>query len=134
MIKRFLKWAVLLAVAYGAALVVASERGGEVVTLSTDLENGMTEDTSLWVVDYRQRQWLRAGQASSGWLERLRAKPRVRMTREGSEKVYEAATEPRERDTINALMAEKYGWADWLISLSRDSSKVTPVRLDPVRS
>lgn len=133
MINRILKWVVLLMVAYGIGLVVASERGGEKVTLSTYLENGMTSDTTLWVVDYRQRQWVRAGRPSSGWLDRLRVQPRVMLERGGVEKAYDAVVVERERTMINHLMAEKYGWADWLIGLTRDPAGTTPVRLDPVR-
>jgi len=134
MINKLLKWLVLLGIAYLIGLMVASERGGEVVTLSTYLDNGMTTDTSLWVVDRRQRQWLRAGRPNSEWLGRLREEPRVKLTRDGVEKQYDAVVEPREVATINALMAEKYGWADWLISLSRDAAEAVPVRLDPPRN
>ncbi|HYB43901.1 MAG TPA: hypothetical protein VEL75_19130, partial [Candidatus Methylomirabilis sp.] len=39
--------------------------------------------------------------------------------------------EPQVRDRIHQLMREKYGIADWLVSVGRDPARSVPVRLEP---
>ena len=122
----------LFAVFYGAILV-ASETGGEVVVLRTQEANGQWVSTRLWVTDDGGSEWLRAGDSSSGWFTRLRAKPRVEVERGGQLRSYRAVPVPTPgaRDRINSLMGEKYGLADRLIDLVRDPSSCIAVRLDP---
>jgi hypothetical protein len=40
--------------------------------------------------------------------------------------------QPQVRDRIHALMREKYGMADRLVSLIRDPAQSVPVRLEPL--
>jgi hypothetical protein len=40
--------------------------------------------------------------------------------------------QPQTRDRIHLLMREKYGLADWLVSVGRDPAQSVPVRLEPV--
>jgi len=42
-----------------------------------------------------------------------------------------AVPAPEARQQINALMAEKYGWADAYIGFFLDRGGATPIRLDP---
>lgn len=116
-----------------AAIFGVSETGGEVVTLETLDGAGQPHETRLWVVELRGHPWLRAGQPSSSWLERLEANPEVRLTRDGHTRHYRAqpAHDPETRDRIHALMAEKYGWAERVIAVSRDGSQSVPVELFP---
>jgi F420H(2)-dependent quinone reductase len=129
---RLIVTALLGAVVFLGAILAASELGGEVVVLHTYREDGMAQATSLWIVDDHKQLWLRAGQPGSTWLERLRRQPQVELERGGRVGDYEAVLMPGQRDRINRLMREKYGWADWLIGLGRDASRTLPVRLDPV--
>lgn len=115
------------------AVFLAGDLGGEVVVLTTTSEGGRRHETKLWVVDDNRQIWIRAGQPSSEWLQRLKAKPRVTLVREGKTADYRAVPVPKQRDRINRLMAERYGWADTLIGLVRDDGETMPIRLDPVR-
>lgn len=135
MIRR-LAIAVVLALGLGGLFVgsvfAISELGGEVVTLTSFGAGGAPFHTHLWVVDAEEMPWLRAGQPGERWLARIRANPRVLLRRHGTESRYTAVpvTDPATRDRINALMRQKYGWADRTISLLRDGKKSVPVRLE----
>jgi hypothetical protein len=109
---------------------VASE-SGEVVTVQSVDASGAPRETRVWVVDHDGAQWLRTGSPQSKWMARLRAHPEIEVTRDGQKRAYLAVPVPEARITVNALMAEKYGWADRFIGLliSRDQAQV--VRLDP---
>jgi hypothetical protein len=129
----------LLALAVAALLFVlavalASEYGGEVVHLYTQDHEGAERETSLWIVEDDGRLYLRAGNPSSGWLARLREHPEVEMERAGRRQRYRAVIAEEQRARVSHLMAEKYGWADWLIGLTRDEGGSVPVRLEPLRS
>ncbi len=121
-----------LALFFGAVFL-AGDLGGEVVTVTTTSEGGRRHETKLWIVEDHGQLWLRAGQPASEWLVRLQAEPRVTMTRNGEAREYRAVLVPKQRERINRLMAERYGWADALIGLVRDEGETTPIRLDPLR-
>jgi len=125
---------VLLVVLGGVGLVtavfVASELGGEVVTLTTADERGVEYQTSLWVVDHGGHSWLRAGSDESGWYRRLLQDPRVRLERNGEVRKYEAVPVPERTERIGELMAAKYGWADWIVGIVRDEEASVAIRLD----
>ncbi len=110
---------------------VASE-SGEVVVLSTQGSAGEPEETRLWVVDLDGFQYLRAGQADSGWFKRLSSTPRVGVERGDVRMAYDARPEPELRDEVNDLMRAKYGWADEFIGTLFGRDGATPVRLVPV--
>lgn len=112
------------------AVLTASEWGGEVVELRTIDGIGSTQTTRVWIVEDQGNLWLRAGRSSSGWLERLRVHPKVELVRDGKTTGYDAVAVPEAGERINALMADKYGVADWLIGLMRNDASVVPVRLD----
>lgn len=130
-----------LAVAAGALVAVLALLGGGVLGLSelgevVVITTGSGEDrgtTRVWVVDSDGRPWLRAGQPENRWLARLRTHPELEMERGGTVGRYRAVLveTPEARERLNALFAEKYGIADRLIGVLRDSSRVTPIRLDP---
>ena len=110
---------------------VASE-SGEVVVLSTQGTGEAPEETRLWVVDFGGYQYLRAGQAESGWFSRLRATPRVGVERGDVRMAYDAVPEPDRQAEVNALMQAKYGWADTFIGMLFGRDDATPIRLEPV--
>jgi hypothetical protein len=110
---------------------IASEKGGEIVTLRTTDSAGAVHETRIWVVDADGRAWLRAGDPKSGWLARIREHPAVEVERSGQRAAYTAVPQPSERDRINALFATKYGIADQYIGLLFGRDDATPIRLDP---
>ena len=134
MFRKLIPWiAVLvgLAVVWLGTQYVASE-SGEVVVLRTVDAAGATQETRLWVVDGAGSQWLRAGNSAVGWYQRLSAHPEVEVVRGAAAQKYRAVAEPEARDAINALMNEKYGWADSYIRFWFGPEKKIPVRLVPL--
>jgi len=123
---------VLVAEFFGLVLV-ASELGGEVITLHTQTASG-EKRTHLWVVDDAGVAWLRAGMSGSGWLARIERNPIVLVERGGRLVRYRAVLvrQPQVRDRIHALMREKYGMANRLVSVLRDPAQSVPVRLEPL--
>lgn len=121
------------AVLFIALIFGVSESGGEIVTLRTLDEGGEPHDTRLWVVDDGGYEWLRSGQPTSGWFVRLEANPSVEVTRNDRTASYQAepVREPKVRDRIHGLMAEKYGSAESLIAASRDGDLSVAIRLVP---
>jgi hypothetical protein len=115
--SRLLIGLMVLAVAYFGLQVLASE-GGEVVVLHSG-EGDAAVSTRLWVVDHAGAMWLRSGGgAGSGWFRRLADDPHVRLERGSGARRYLATPVPAMTPQINALMREKYGWRDRIISLT----------------
>ncbi len=117
-------------VALAAGSMVASE-SGEVVVLRTTDAAGQSQETRLWVVDDGGRAWLRSGNESSGWYLRLRERPEVTVVRDGKSLDVRAVPEVPARERINALMNEKYGWADSYIGFLFGRDDAVPIRLVP---
>jgi len=127
---RIISIVIMLPVLYLAAILAASEMGGEVVIIETQDSNGRSFETSVWVVDFDRGAWLRGGNADSDWVGRLRAQPEVFMTRAGQRAAYRAQVIDGLSDRVNAAMREKYGPADRLVSTIHDSTRVVAIRLD----
>jgi len=123
----------LAGLVFVGAIALAGDLGGEVVVLTTYAQGGNPHTTKLWVVDDNGQIWLRAGQPDSDWLRRLQGNDSVQLERNGKVSDYRAVVVPQQRERINRLMAERYGWADQLIGLVRDGSRTQPIRLDPAR-
>jgi hypothetical protein len=135
-IRRILVWAVVLAVAFVGAIYGASELGGEIVTLRTR-DGGREVATRLWVVDDGGFQYLRAGDPSSGWLQRIELDPEIVVERNGVATRYRGVPvidDPAQPARIHERMREKYGFADRIVSLLGDRSLSVAVRLVPLSS
>ncbi len=119
-------------VLFFGALLGASELQ-EVVVLHSQDEDGAWHETRLWVVDYSDRPWLRAGGGDRPWLARVRAKPQVRLARGDALVDYTAKVFviSATRVEIDRRMLAKYGWPDAVIRWLERSPRTTPVRLDP---
>ena len=65
LIFKLIRWGFIAVVVLFGAVLLASENGGEVVTLTTYAENGFGKETSLWVVESKRQIWIRAGQPGS---------------------------------------------------------------------
>jgi hypothetical protein len=124
---------VVLVAGFFGLVLVASELGGEVIILHTQTANG-EKRTRLWVVDDAGFAWVRAGMSGSSWLARIDQNPIVLIERGGRLLRYRAVPvrQPQIRDRIHALMREKYGLADRLVSVLRDPTQSVPVRLEPL--
>jgi hypothetical protein len=132
-VSRLIQLLVGAALAFGVTLLLASEFGGEVVKLTTTDEVGAQYTTSLWIVDDGRTLWLRAGSPNATWFRRLPSRPDVELERAGRLTKYRAVAVKEATPGINSLMAEKYGWADWLIALVVNHDDSVAVRLDPGR-
>ncbi len=115
------------------ALFIAANGGGEVATLYTLDRAGGLHRTSLWVVETHDHQWVRANRANNRWLSRVIGNPAVELERRGRLAAYRAGVAPDWRQRINALMAGRYGFADWLLGLVWDRGETVPVMLVPLR-
>jgi hypothetical protein len=129
-VRGFILLVALLTAVVVGGFMLASEYGGEVVTLRTTDERGIEYSTSLWVVEDEGSQWLRAGSSDSGWYQRLKARPEITMERNGEVRRYQAQSRPDKTARINLLMARDYGLADRLIGIARDESQSVAIRLD----
>ncbi len=109
-------------------IVIASESGEVVVITTRDTAEG-AQQTRLWVVDHDGDAWLRAGSPASGWFRRITANPNITVQR--GENSFSALAEPATdaTETINALMDEKYGWADDCIDLFFGRDDAIAIRL-----
>jgi hypothetical protein len=114
-------------------LIIASE-SGEVVVLNTRNDEGIGgKNTRLWVVDQSGNAWLRASSADSAWFRRLTTEPHVKLTR--GEETFNATAQPKPEESarINELMAEKYGWADTIVSMVLDRDDAIAIKLRRAR-
>lgn len=130
--RSFIVFVAVLALLGFGAITLASEYGGEVVVLTTVDAEGVDHHTSLWIVEDRGKQYLRAGSIESAWYQRLRDNPEVRLQRGGQEGTYRAFPDPQQTGPVNLLMARDYGYADKLIALFRDDALSMAVRLEPI--
>lgn len=124
---------VVAALLFFGAIMIASETGGEVVTLRTTA-GGEVHETRLWIVEIGPDLWLRAGDPASGWLVRLQENPSVEVERRGQTARYRATAVPHMGPEVDARIAEKYGWADRLVGIIRSEGESIAVRLDPEQS
>lgn len=118
----------------GIAQLLASE-SGEVLVLETLDAEGQPHETRIWVVDDAGAAWVR-GDPDSGWVGRLIETPEIRAERDGLQAPFVAVPDrdPAARDRVNALMSEKYGFADRFIAVTlgdADRAGALPIRLDP---
>ncbi len=105
---------------------------GEVATLYTTDGVGKTHTTSIWVIDHGHEIWIRSLDPTSLWLDRLISHPEVKLLRGGALTAYHATPFTHRRERVNALMAERYGWADWFLSKIEGRDDAVPVYLDPL--
>jgi hypothetical protein len=128
--KRIPLVLIALVLVFFVAIGAASEFGGEVVQLHTRDADG-DHTTPLWVVDHEGFQYLRAGDKSASWYERLVREPQVQVDRDGRAAPYQAVPAPELTPAIDELMARKYGFADRFIGLIRKPENSMAVRLVP---
>ncbi len=104
---------------------------GEVATLYTTDGGGKTHTTRVWVVDHGHELWIRAMDPTSSWYDRLINHPDVKLRRGTTIADYRSTPSEARRPRINALMAEEYGWAEWLLAKIEDREVAIPIYLEP---
>lgn len=114
-VKRILGTAFALLLIVFAVQLVASE-SGEVVVITTYDREEVGYDTRLWIVELDGRWYLRAGSRDAPWAERLKERPDIFLVRGEFEGRVVVRMDDARTPEVNALMAEKYGWADRLVS------------------
>ncbi len=110
--------------------ILASE-SGEVVVITTTDATGAQHETHVWIVDNDGHAWLRSGSPKSAWYARLKETPTLELERAGTRSEYTVTAVPAKRAELNALMREKYGWADAYIGFFISRAEAVPIRLDP---
>jgi len=130
-LSRLFTYLMLAALAFGIALLLAGDLGGEVVKLTTFDEIRTPFTTKIWIVDQGNALWIRAGSSRAEWFQRLSQRSGVELERNGRVTRYRAVPVKEATPGVNTLMAAKYGWADWLIGLVRSRDNAVAVRLDP---
>ena len=127
------------ALAAGAAIVLVVVGvfwvdEGEVVTLTTVDDEGHRSVTGLWIVEIDGRTYLRAGSPEAKWLERIRARPKVELTRDGV--TQEVRATPIEdvalRNAVSWAMRGKYGLIDAVLVRIIDHSEAVPILVEPL--
>jgi len=104
---------------------------GEVVVVRTLDDAEKPQETRLWVVDDAGNAWIRAGHPGAAWLLRLQVEPDIEIMRGGQTLAVRGIPTPEARERINALMAEKYGWADRFIGFFFSRDHAVPILLQP---
>ena len=105
---------------------------GEVATLYTIDSVGQSHTTRIWVVDHGHETWIRSLDPTSPWLDRIINQPDVQLRRGRSIADFRATPYSDRRTRVNALMAERYGWAEWFLSKIEGRDAAVPVYLDPL--
>ena len=127
------------ALAAGAAIVlvvvgVLWVDEGEVVTLTTVDDQGHSSVTGLWIVEIEGATYLRAGSPEVKWLERIRTRPEVEITRNGVTQTVRATAsdDAALRNAVSWAMREKYGFIDAVLVRIIDHSQAVSIRLEPI--
>lgn len=107
---------------------------GEVATLVTLDGNQHAHRTDLWIVDVEGRTYVRAADAESDWLERLKAHPEVLLRRGGVDTPMRAvpSDDPAVREAVSRAMRRKYGSVDRVVAWARGHAGGVPVWLEPL--
>jgi hypothetical protein len=118
---------------FGALTLYALE-GREVVVLHTHATDGTARRTRTWVADDDGAAWIEAAVPERPFFQQLLAVPEVEVERGGVMRRYRAVPVPNPEGhaRIRALLAQKYGWADWWVGLLTDTSQSVAVRLEPI--
>lgn len=122
---------VILPLLAAAGLYGARNLGGEVATLYSDDASGRTFHSPVWVIESGHELWIRSVRPTTAWLDRIINQPTIELLRGAELKTYHATPLAHRRSRINALMAERYGWAEWLLAKVEDREQAIPVYLDP---
>jgi hypothetical protein len=129
--RQIIMFIVVLPILVWVGLYGVRNYVGEVATLYTTDGGDRAFKTQLWVVEHNHKLWIRSLHPTSPWLDRVVQQPQVQLERGGAVQSYRATPLAHRRPQINALMAERYGWAEWLLAKFEDRDYAVPIFLDP---
>lgn len=123
------------AVVFALVTWVALE-GGDVAELRTRSPEGGWRTTRVWWAEDGDAIWIEAATQERPWLLDIEADPEVELDRGASTTAWRAIPVPGQdaHDRVRAMLAEKYGWADWWVGLIQDTSQSIAVRLQRMPS
>lgn len=122
---------------FGAVTAVALEGRG-VAVLRTTMPTGQERRTRVWVAEHDGALWIESATATRPFYLDLAERPDLVVEIHASPlddhpKVLrgraELVAEPGGHERIRALLAARYGWADWWIGLLQDTSASRAVRI-----
>ena len=122
------------AVLVAAVLVFAMGMDeGEVVTLISVGDKDIQYETGLWMVEIDGQFYLRADSPEAYWLQRIRLRPLVELSRDGQRSSYRAtpSSDPTIQQAVNRAMSEKYGRVNRMLTLVRDHTESVAILLEP---
>ncbi|HXV36246.1 MAG TPA: hypothetical protein VEC18_03810, partial [Myxococcota bacterium] len=105
---------------FACALYATRNYSGEVAILYTTDGAGKAYTNRVWVLDHGHEIWIRALDPTSEWYDRVLNHPEVELRRGESIAKFRAIPRAERRERINALMADQYRWAEWLLSKIED--------------
>ena len=116
-----------------AATTLVALEGEEVIVLRTFGPQGDVHESRLWVADDATGTWIEVADEHKEFYGRMLRNPDVEVVRGGEARRYRALPDPTREghDRIRALLAQKYGIADWWIGVLVDTSSSIAVRLVP---
>jgi hypothetical protein len=129
-VKTLALLVLLVPFAIGGSLYAARNYGAELATLHTTDADGRDYQNKVWILEEGIDLWIRANRPTRPWLDRIRDHPDVTLERRGTRARYRAVPLSHRRPQINALMAERYAWAEWLLNFAEDRAVAVPVRLE----
>ncbi len=126
--------ALLVTILTVGAITLYALEGNDVIVLHTHSPDGAMRTTRTWVAADGVALWVEAAQPERPFFRHLLVNPEVEVERNGALRRYRATPigNPDGHARIRAMLAQKYGWADWWISLLQDTSRSVAVRLDPL--
>jgi hypothetical protein len=129
--RQIMVFIIVLPILVWVGLYGVRNYAGEVATLYTTDRGERTFTTQVWVVEHGHKLWIRSLRPTSPWLDRVINQPEVQLERDRVLTTYRATPLAHRRSRINALMAEHYGWAEWVLAKFEDRDEAVPVYLDP---
>ena len=108
---------IALPILHFGVIIVASELGGEIVTLHRANEDGSESQVRLWVVDDGTNAYIQHGGADAHWKLQLAVNNVLRVERGGEVLEYEAFLAPEYCELYHRLRAEKYGLSDRIVEI-----------------
>lgn len=125
--------ALLLAAFAVGGLTLYALEGNEVIVVRTHAPDGSLRETRTWVADDAGAWWIEAAVAERPFFQQILADPSVEIVRQGVVQRGRALPVPNPdgHRHVRALLARKYGWADWWVGWLQDTSRSVAVRVEP---
>ena len=111
-----------LPILHFGVIMIASEVGGEIVTLHRANDDGSESQIRLWVVDDGDNAYIQHGAPDAYWKQQLATNNILRVERDGQVREYEASLAPEDCQLYHRLRREKYGLSDQIVEIGTGTS------------